>query len=145
MIRIEEGSISRQQNRARVCLSAAVSLGSSIVGSSEGRNSGEASREEVVGAVGLEPQDRSCSRRVRSAESGFEGKSLCERLFWVWRYCTVQRGIAKGKRSEIRKLFCPSIQEFGKANILRQAPKREPAELYCETAWIAFFWPSVPS
>ena len=47
-------------------------------------------------------------------------------------------------RSIILKLFCPSIQEFGKADILRQAPKREPAELYCETVWIAFFWARVP-
>ena len=123
------------QNRARVYLSAAASSAAARVETAE-----KTAEKKSLEAVGLEPQGRSCSRRVRSAESGVEGKSLCEHLVWVWR----ERPPGKKIRS-IRKLFCPSIQKFGKANILRQAPKREPAELYCETVWIAFFRPSVPS
>ena len=57
MIRIEQRAISRQQHR-RV------------------ETAEKTAEKKSLGAVGLEPQDRSCSRRGRSAESGVEGKSF---------------------------------------------------------------------
>ena len=71
------------QNRARVYLSAAASSAAARVETAE-----KTAEKKSLEAVGLEPQDRSCSRRVRSAESGVEGKSLCEHLACVWRETT---------------------------------------------------------
>ena len=59
------------QNRARVYLSAAASSAAARVETAE-----KTAEKKSLEAVGLEPQDTSCSRRVRSAESGVEGKSL---------------------------------------------------------------------
>ena len=71
MIRIEQGSY----------LSAAASSAAARVETAE-----KPAEKKSLGAAGSEPQDRSCGRRARSAESGVEGKTLCERLVWVWRY-----------------------------------------------------------
>ena len=66
------------QTRARVYLSSAASSAGARVETAE-----KPEEKKSLGAVGLEPQQKLCSRRVRSAESGVEGKSLCERLVWV--------------------------------------------------------------
>ena len=79
------------QNWARVYLSAATSSAAARVETAE-----EPVNKKSSQAVGLAPQDKSCSRRVRGAESGFEGKSLCERLAWV---LEVQREGTRQKRS----------------------------------------------
>ena len=69
--RAELPRFAHDQNRARVYLSAAASSAAARVETAE-----KTAEKKSLEAVGLEPQDRSCSRRVRSAESGVEGKSL---------------------------------------------------------------------
>ena len=69
--RAELPRFAHDQNRARVYLLAAASSAAGRVETTE-----KPAEKKSLGTVGLEPQDRSCSRRVRSAESGVEGKSL---------------------------------------------------------------------
>ena len=69
--RAELPRFAHDQNRARVYLSAAASSAAARVETAE-----KTAEKKSLEAVGLEPQDRSCNRRVRSAESGVEGKSL---------------------------------------------------------------------